>query len=74
MKKLTDMNGVVLGGAYTFGLNYKSSKITDSTCPLNDIYWFRSKVIDDIAINMRNLEYVEYQDNIINYIKPFKRD
>lgn len=71
--KLIYNKDLITTGSKTLCLNFRSNKLTKSSVPMNDFYWWKSIVIDDKAINMRNLEYVEYQDNIINYIKPFKK-
>ena len=59
-----------LGRSY---LMKKMRKIHDNGMVINDFYWQRFDSIDDKAISMTNIRFVNYCDLYNNLIKPFKK-
>lgn len=65
-----------LNGDSFFGRTYfmrRSNKIHSNSDPMNDFYWVRFDSIDDRAIAMTNIRFVNYCDLYNNLIKPFKK-
>lgn len=59
-----------------FGRSYfmmRGNKIHSNSVPINDFYWVRFESIDDKAIAMHNIRFVNYCENYNNSIKPFKK-
>lgn len=73
--KLVDEREKLMGHFLTTRLMRKDHYIINSSVTPYQMYWikFNNIDIDDKAISMLNLPYVEYQDTWF-YIKTFKKE
>lgn len=71
--KLLDKHGMIHDITMGNGmfLRRKDNRIQSSTSPINNIYWVRFG--NEKGISMEDFKYVEYEDQAMVSIRPFKR-
>lgn len=65
-----------LNGDSYFGRTYLmklGNKVHSNSKPVNEFYWVRFDSIDDKAIGMHNIRFVNYCDLYNNLVKPFRK-